>query len=81
MMVVGNVDVWGQHPFTLTTQEQHDAHSGETLYWIESFGATGFFMIPKENRDDKGISTSNMPNEMMLWYFMDAEISNETQHY
>ena len=81
MMVVGNVDVWGQHPFTLTTQEQHDAHSGETLYWIESFGATGFFMIPKENRDDKGVSTSNMPNEMMLWYFMDAEISNETQYY
>ena len=70
-----------QHPFTLTTQAQHDAHSGEALYWIESYGATGFYMIPMDIGDDKGVSTSNMPNEMMLWYFMDAGIENTTQYY
>ena len=70
-----------QHPFTLTTQEQHNAHSGETLYWIESKGATGFYMIPMGDGDDSGVSTSNMPNERMLWYFMDAGIENSTQYY
>ena len=70
-----------QHPFTLTTPEQHLAHSGESLYWIESKGATGFYMIPMEDGDDKGVSTSNMPNEMMLWYFMDAGTDNSVQYY
>ena len=70
-----------QHPFTLTTQAQHEAHSGEALYWIESYGATGFYMIPMDIGDDKGVSTSNMPNERMLWYFMDAGIENTTQYY
>ena len=70
-----------QHPFTLTTQAQHDAHSGEALYWIETNGATGFYMIPMDIGDDKGVSTSNMPNERMLWYFMDAGIENTTQYY
>ena len=70
-----------QHPFTLTTQAQHEAHSGEALYWIESYGATGFYMIPMGNGEDKGVSTSNMPNERMLWYFMDAGIENSTQYY
>ena len=37
-----------QHPFTLTTAD--DVTNGtETLYWIESKGATGFFMIPMGN--------------------------------
>ena len=70
-----------QHPFTLTTQAQHDAHSGEALYWIESKGATGFYMIPMDTGNDAGVSTSNMPNERMLWYFMDAGIENTTQYY
>ncbi|MBR6438800.1 MAG: chitobiase/beta-hexosaminidase C-terminal domain-containing protein [Bacteroidales bacterium] len=70
-----------QHPFTLTTQEQHEAHSGEALYWIESKGATGFYMIPTGDNDDAGVSTSNMPNEMMLWYFMDAGVESTKQYY
>ena len=68
-----------QHPFTLTTQEQHEAHSGETLYWIESKGATGFFMIP--HTDNLSVSTTNMPNLKALWYFMDAGTENNTQYY
>lgn len=70
-----------QHPFTLTTQEQHEAHSGEALYWIESNGADGFYMIPMDVTENAGVSTSNMPNEIMLWYFMDAGIESSKQYY
>ena len=68
-----------QHPFTLTTQAQHDAHSGEALYWIESKGATGFYMIPHTNNSN--VSTTNMPNLKSLWYFMDAGSENNIQYY
>ena len=81
VMVVWTMPAKAQHPFTLTTQAQHDAHSGEALYWIESKGATGFYMIPMDTGNDAGVSTSNMPNERMLWYFMDAGIENTTQYY
>ena len=81
LMVVSSVGAWAQHPFTLTTPEQHAAHSGETLYWIESRGAQGFFAIPKANSDDADVTTSNMPNEMMLWYFMDAGTDGGKQYY
>ncbi len=81
MMVCNFCGAWAQHPFTLTTPEQHAAHSGETLYWIESKGATGFYMIPMEDGNDKGVSTSNMANEWMLWYFMDAGTDGGKQYY
>ena len=68
-----------QHPFTLTTQAQHEAHSGEALYWIESNGATGFYAIPHTNNSN--VSTTNMPNIKALWYFMDAGIENDIQYY
>ena len=69
-----------QHPFTLTTAD--DVTNGtETLYWIESKGATGFFMIPMGTGNDAGVSTSNMPNGNMLWYFMDAGTESATQYY
>ncbi len=69
-----------QHPFILTTADDVTNHT-ETLYWIESKGATGFYMIPMEIGDDKGVSTSNMPNKRMLWFFMDAGIENNIQYY
>ena len=81
VMVVWTMPAKAQHPFTLTTQAQHDAHSGEALYWIESKGATGFYMIPKDITNNAGVSTSNMPNERMLWYFMDAGTEDNTQYY
>ena len=58
-----------QHPFTLTTPEDVTNHT-ETLYWIESKGATGFYAIP--HTDNTLVSTTNMPNLKALWYFMDA---------
>ena len=37
-------------------------------------------MIPMGTNDNSGVSTSNMPNEKMLWYFMDAT-ENSVQYY
>lgn len=51
-------------PFTVSTAE--DKH----LYWLESKGAAGFYMIAHTNNTQA--STSNLPNLNMLWYFMDA---------
>ena len=80
MLVVGVNTTWGQHPFTLTTAD--DVTNGtEILYYIESKGATGFYMIPMGTNDDSGVSTSNMPNDKMLWYFMDAGSNNNVQYY
>ena len=64
--------------FTLTTAD--DITNGtETLYWIESVGANGFYAIP--HTDNSRVSTTNMPNLKALWYFMDAGIENDTQYY
>lgn len=67
-----------QNPFTLTTPEDVTNHT-ESLYWIESFGANGFYAIPHIN--NSSVSTTNMPNLKALWYFMDAGSENDTQYY
>ncbi len=79
VMMMGVSGVWGQ--VQLTTAD--DITNGtEKLYWIESKGATGFFMIPHNNNNNPtNASTSNMPNEKMLWYFMNAENDNDKQYY
>ncbi len=64
--------------FTLTTQDDVTNHT-ETLYWIESNGAAGFYAIPHTNNSN--VSTTNMPNLKALWYFMDAGSENNTQYY
>lgn len=77
MLFVGVCGVKAQGSFELTTEDDV-ANGTEKLYWIESKGATGFFAI--SHSDNTNISTSNMPNERMLWYFMDASVDN-TQYY
>ena len=56
-------------PFTVSTEEDV-ANNTMKLYWLESKGAAGFYMIP--HFDNKEASTSNLPNANMRWYFMDA---------
>ena len=51
-------------PFVVSTAEE------KHLYWLESKGAKGFYMIAHTNNEQA--STSNLPNPKMLWYFMDA---------
>ena len=67
-----------QHPFTLTTADDVTNHT-ETLYWMESYGAAGFYAIPHTNNSN--VSTTNMPNLRALWYFMDAGTDNSIQYY
>jgi len=78
MLCLGVIEAWGQHPFTLTTADDVTNHT-ETLYWMESAGADGFYAIPHTNNSN--VSTTNMPNLKALWYFMDAGIDNSTQYY
>ena len=78
MMMAWMMPAMAQHPFTLTTED--DVTNGtETLYWIESKGATGFYAIP--HTDNSNVSTTNMPNLKALWYFMDAGTDSKTQYY
>ena len=78
VMMAWMMPAMAQHPFTLTTAD--DVTNGtETLYWIESNGADGFYMIPDPN--ETNASTTNAPNEKMLWYFMDAGIVDGKQYY
>jgi hypothetical protein len=72
------VSGWAQHPFTLTTPDDVTNHS-ETLYWMESVSADGFYAIP--HTDNSSVSTTNMPNLKALWYFMDAGIESSIQYY
>ena len=78
VMVVWTMPAMAQHPFTLTTADDVTNHT-EKLYWIESFGATGFYMI--SHTDNQSVSTTNMPNLKALWYFMDAGKEGNTQYY
>ena len=78
MITLMPLSAWAQHPFTLTTPDDVTNHT-ETLYWIESYGATGFYAIPHTNNSN--VSTTNMPNLKALWYFMDAGTDNSIQYY
>ena len=78
MMMVCIMPARAQHPFSLTTPDDVTNHT-ETLYWIESNGATGFYAIAHTNNSN--VSTTNMPNLKALWYFMDAGTENNTQYY
>lgn len=72
--------VWAQSlPIVVTTTD--DVNNGtEKLYWIASKGATGFYMFP--HSDNKEVTTSNIPNERMLWFFLSAgDDGNGTSYY
>ena len=79
LMMAWMIPAKAQQPqITLTTANDVTNHT-ETLYWIESYGATGFYMIPHTNNSN--VSTTNMPNLKALWYFMDAGSDSKTQYY
>lgn len=78
LMMAWMMPARAQHPFTLTTPDDVTNHT-ETLYWMESVGANGFYAIPHTNNSN--VSTTNMPNLKALWYFMDAGSESNTQYY
>ena len=66
-------------PFDVSTAEE------KHLYWLESKGAAGFYMIAhnvnNKNSEIREASTSNLPNPNMLWYFMDAGEEGDVHYY
>ena len=69
MMMVGVNTTWGETlPFTLTT-DVNEKH----LYLIRSFEWQQFYIVPRVTNADNGqVSTSNVPNQDMLWYMMES---------
>ena len=78
LMMAWMMPTRAQHPFTLTTPDDV-TYGTESLYWMESSSANGFYAIPHTNNSD--VSTTNMPNLKALWYFMDAGSESNTQYY
>lgn len=85
MMMVGVNTTWGETlPFTLTT-DVNEKH----LYLIRSFEWQQFYIVPRVTNADNGqVSTSNVPNQDMLWYMMESGeegyyffINNSTGRY
>ena len=84
MMTVGVNTAWGQTlPFTPTT-DVNNKH----LYLIRSFEWQQFYIVPRVTSDNGQVSTSNVPNQDMLWYMMDSDeegyyyfINNSTGRY
>lgn len=78
MLVFGDVNVWGQTPPVEITTDEDEINHTEKLYLIQTNQFQSFYMIPNETN----VSTANLPNEQMLWYFKDAgEDNNGNQCY
>ena len=78
MLVFGDVNVWGQTPPVEITTDEDEINHTEKLYLIQTNQFQSFYMIP----NGTNVSTANLPNEQMLWYFKDAgEDNNGNQCY
>lgn len=79
MLVFGDVNVWGQTPPVEITTDEDEINHTEKLYLIQTNQFQSFYMIPNGNN----VSTANLPNEQMLWYFKDAggEDNDGNQYY
>jgi len=70
--------LWGQ--VTITTDANGNGtidDSEKILYMIQTNQFQSFYMIPKGDN----VSTANIPNAQMLWYFLDAGTDGTTQYY
>ncbi len=80
MMAIGSItnNTWGETPpFELTTDENEKHY-----YLLQNVGNTGikaFYAMPYNNNDETKISTTNVPNSDMRFYFMNVE--NEEGYY
>ena len=70
--------LWGQITLTTDTNGNGTIEDNEkNLYLIQTNQCESFYMIPKDNN----VSTANIPNADMLWYFLDAGEVSGTQYY
>ena len=71
---------WGQ--ITPTTDSNGNGiieDSEKILYLIQTNQFESFYMVPASNGEN--VSTNNIPNTQMLWYFLDAGLDGTTQYY
>lgn len=72
------VTLCGQITPTTDTNGNNQIDDNEKiLYLIQTNQFESFYMIPK----DDNVSTANIPNADMLWYFLDAGVVSDTQYY
>ena len=77
MMMVGVGEMWGQDlPFMVTTDPENASY-----YLLQNVGTTSFYAMPYDaiNDDGLGITTTNVPNSDMRFYFMSVE--NDDGYY
>lgn len=75
MMFLGVSTSLGQ-PVEITTSNDI-ANNTKKLYLIQTNQFQSFYMISNSNN----VSTANIPNAQMLWYFLDAGEVSGTQYY
>lgn len=71
-LLTGVTGVWGQ--FTLTTD-----NTNPNYYLLQNMGTTSFYAMPYS--DGTRISTTNVPNSDMRFYFVDAGVEDDIQYY
>ena len=79
LLVLGGGNVWAQTPPVEITTDEDEINHTEKLYLIQTNQFQSFYMIP----NGTNVSTANLPNEQMLWYFKDAggEDNDGNQYY
>ena len=81
ILTLGAGTAWGQL-FTVTTDTDNSGtieESEKHYYLIQSAQILSFYMIPSSNNTN--VTTTNVPNENMRWYFMDAGEDSGIQYY
>ena len=95
IMTVGVNVAWAvDPPFTVTRDADGDGTIAETekhLYLIRSFEWQSFYVVPRSTvntNEAVQVSTSNVPNQDMLWYMMESDkegyyffVNNSTGRY
>ena len=81
LLIVGSSSVWGQSPVEITTDTDGNGtieDSEKKFYLIQTNAFPSFYIAPQANDN---ITTNNILDEYMLWYFLDAGTDSGTQYY
>ena len=65
VLLMGSTGAWGQDLPEITTNT-----NDKKLYLIQTNQFQSFYMVPTSN--GANVTTNNIPNDQMLWYFLDA---------
>ena len=81
MLFLGVSDVKAQLPTTPTDTNGNSIieENEKNYYLLQNVGTPSFYAVPYTNDDETFISTANVPNSDMRFYFMSVE--NEAGYY